>query len=125
MITIDWEVIIADCIERLIPIAFLILSAFILRVLNKAGARDEHKALVSDALTIIERCVLATKQKLVDGLKAEGKFDKAAQKMVYDECMKDVNLLLSDSMKLALEATYGSLEKVLEILVEANVATSK
>ena len=94
-------------------------------MLNKAGARDEQKALVSDALTIIERCVLATKQKLVDGLKAEGKFDKAAQKMVYDECMKDVNLLLSDSMKLALEATYGSLEKVLEILVEANVATSK
>lgn len=125
MITLDWELILADCIEKLIPIAFLILSAWITRELNKSNVRDEHKVLVADALKIIERCVLSTKQKVVDGLKAEGKFDKEAQKMAFDSCASDINLMLSDAMKLALESTYGSLEHVLETLIEASVSESK
>lgn len=122
---IDWNYIIATALEQLFPIILTIIGVMLTMWLKKKTENEQIVNLVEEALYIINESVLSVNQTYVNALKAEGGFTKEKQEEAKKQCMEIVNKLLNDSMKFALEKTYGSLEQVLNVLIESYVLENK
>jgi hypothetical protein len=123
--TIDWGNIISEALASLVPIAITVVGLFVIKYLKNKGATEEQVALFEKAYKLVATAVKSMNQTVVDALKAEGDFTKEKQAAVKSECLVTVNKLLTDAMKLALEESYGSLETLLDIMLEAAVGAAK
>lgn len=122
---INWNIIIATALEQLFPIVCSIIGLLILSWVKKKTENEKIYTSVEEALYIVNEAVKSVNQTFVNSLKAEGGFTKEKQEQAKAECLKIVNDLLNDSMKFALEKTYGSLEVVLNVLIESCVLDNK
>lgn len=122
---IDWTTIIATALQSLIPLAITAIGCLLLRYLKKKGATDNQIALATEAFKIFQSCVLNVNQTFVDALKEQGQFDEHAQELARIKCQEQFELLISEEMKLAINALYGSLDAWIDINREALVWQAK
>ena len=73
----------------------------------------------------ITDCVIATNQTYVESLKAQGKFDEAAQKEAFRLTSMSVIAILTDDAKEYLTTAVGDLEVFITKKIEAEVNNRK
>lgn len=123
--TVDWTAVIIAFLENVVPVLLTALGAVIFKYLKSKGAKDELLKLAQEAYTIFNKCVLNVNQTFVDALKAEGLFDADAQAKAREMAKEMFMEMISAEMKLALETLYGSADKWIETVREADVWTAK
>lgn len=124
-ITVDWTAVIIAFLENVVPVLLTALGAVIFKYLKSKGAKDELLKLAQEAYTIFNKCVLNVNQTFVDALKAEGLFDADAQAKAREMAKEMFMEMISAEMKLALETLYGSADKWIETVREADVWAAK
>lgn len=123
--TVDWTAVIIAFLENVVPVLLTALGAVIFKYLKSKGAKDELLKLAQEAYTIFNKCVLNVNQTFVDALKAEGLFDADAQAKAREMAKEMFMEMISAEMKLALETLYGSADKWIETVREADVWAAK
>lgn len=78
--------------------------------------------MLTDTIT---SCVVATNQTYVESLKAQGKFDAAAQKEAFNLTCSAVIEILSDEAKVYLTTAVGDLDAYITKKIEAEVNNNK
>lgn len=73
----------------------------------------------------ITTCVISTNQTYVDALKAQGKFDLAAQQVAFQLTYEAVLDILGDEVIKYLTEALGDIEQYITKEIEANVNTQK
>lgn len=124
-ITVDWTAVIIAFLENVVPVLLTALGAVAFKYLKSKGAKDELLKLAQEAYTIFNKCVLNVNQTFVDALKAEGLFDADAQAKAREMAKEMFMEMISAEMKLALETLYGSADKWIETVREADVWAAK
>lgn len=124
-ITVDWTAVIIAFLENVVPVLLTALGAVVFKYLKSKGAKDELLKLAQEAYTIFNKCVLNVNQTFVDALKAEGLFDADAQAKAREMAKEMFMEMISAEMKLALETLYGSADKWIETVREADVWVAK
>ena len=124
-ITVDWTAVIIAFLENVVPVLLTALGAVVFKYLKSKGAKDELLKLAQEAYTIFNKCVLNVNQTFVDALKAEGLFDADAQAKAREMAREMFMEMISAEMKLALETLYGSADKWIETVREADVWAAK
>lgn len=80
----------------------------------------------SDMITeTIVKCVITTNQTYVSTLKAQNKFDAAAQEEAFKRTYEAVNSLLNEELKQYIEEVYGDIEIYLKQTIEFVVSENK
>lgn len=123
--SIDWTTIIATALESLIPLIMTVLFYLALRWLKSRGTTSDQIQLATEAWKIFQSCVLSVNQTFVDVLKEQGAFDEHAQELARIKCKEQFELLISEEMKLAINALYGSLDAWIDANREAMVWQAK
>lgn len=123
--TVDWTAVIIAFLENVVPVLLTALGAVVFKYLKSKGAKDELLKLAQEAYTIFNKCVLNVNQTFVDALKAEGLFDADAQAKAREMAKEMFMEMISAEMKLALETLYGSADKWIETVREADVWEAK
>lgn len=109
-----------------------VLTAFFVKWVNAKS--NEIKVNIDDTTLIkyidmlnstITDCVIATNQTYVESLKAQGKFDIAAQEVAFQMTSKAVLDILSDDAKEYLTAAVGDLNTYITKKIEAEVNLNK
>lgn len=122
---IDWIGILADAMAMLVPLIVVALGSIIIAWAKKRGAKQETLNLIEEAWALLSKCVLSVNQTLVDGWKIAGGLTDEQKIAAKQACIAAFEELLSDSMRLAIETTYGSLDKWLDTALEATVQEVK
>lgn len=122
---INWYQIIAQALETLVPIVISILGILILKYVKEKTDNQYLIDTVEEALYLVDGAVKSVNQTFVNALKDEGGFTKEKQAEAKKMCLETIRGLLSDSMKLAIEKTYGSLDLFLDTMVESCVLENK
>ena len=122
---VDWTAVIVAFLENVLPVLLTVIGAAIFKYLKSKGAKDELLKLAQEAYTIFNKCVLNVNQTFVDALKSEGLFDADAQAKARDMAKAMFMEMISDELRLALETLYGSVDKWIETVREADVWTAK
>ena len=121
----DWEEVLAYVIETLLKLVTMCvipyLAVVIKRKIDSAIAND----YIDDALGVVESAVTFINQTFVNGLKEEGKFDKAAQEEAFEKCKSYVLQLLSDAAKDEIIKSCGDLETWVQVHIESMVLMYK
>lgn len=108
-------------IAGLITYGFTRLNAWInLKVGNEKLAKALER--VSD---IVHDAVVLVNQRIVDDLKATGKFNPAKQKEAFELALDQALALIDKETKKLLEEVYGDLAAYLSILIEATIKRVK
>lgn len=93
-------------------------------LLKKTKNETEAKYVEMLDKTITE-CVLATSQTYVQALKAEGKFDEAAQKVAFQKTFDAVMTILTDEAQTYLNEVTKDLSVYITNKIEATVTATK
>lgn len=121
-----WFNLLTIILESLVPLVVLAGGVLLLRWAKKQGATDEELGLLEKAYSYLQRAVTSTNQTWVDALKAaEGGLTEEQQAEAREATKKAFEDMITDSIKLAIEAAYGSVEKWLDINLEAAVGQVK
>ena len=96
-------------------------SAEIQANINDATLKKYMEMLTST----ITDCVIATNQTYVESLKAQGKFDAAAQQRAFELTSKAVMEILSEDAKIYLASAVGDLNAYITKKIEAEVNINK
>lgn len=80
---------------------------------------------LSEITDTVAQAVTCTTQTYVDTLKAQGKFDEAAQKVAFQKTKENVLLLLTKEAKDFISMTYGDLNLWIDSKVEQMVKETK
>ena len=96
------------------------LNAKCQEILNKVDndIADKYIAMLFDT---ISSCVIATNQTYVNNLKAEGLFDKEAQKIAFEKTYSAVMEILADDAKEYIASITNDTKTYLTQLIEAEV----
>ena len=105
----------------------MIAFGFLIRNwLKNKGAKEEELALLETAYEYLVRAVTNTNQVWVDALKnSEGHLTEEQQAEARKKTEEAFKAMLTDTIKLAIEAAYGSVDKWLAINLEAAVGQVK
>lgn len=115
----------------LLPL-IIAVSSFLIQFLQ--AKRDELKTKVENETAqkyidmiadTVMTCVTATTQTYVDSLKAQGKFDAAAQKEAFNKSLQAILTSLSTDAIQYIEEISGDVELYLTQKIEAAVKASK
>ena len=108
------------------------LTGFLIKWLNVKSKELQNKVKNDTAdkyiemlTTTIADCVSATTQTYVDTLKAEGKFDAAAQEAALNKTLTAVMNILSEDAKEYLANIYGDVSIFIINKIEAQVKEQK
>ena len=96
-------------------------SAEIQANINDATLKKYMEMLTST----ITDCVIATNQTYVESLKAQGKFDAAAQQRAFELTSEAVMEILSEDAKIYLASAVGDLNAYITKKIEAEVNINK
>ena len=109
-----------------------VLTAFFVKWVNaksleiKSNIDDTNLKKYMDMLTTtITDCVIATNQTYVESLKAQGKFDAAAQKKAFELTSEAVLSILSQDAQEYLTSAVGDLNAYIAKKIEAEVNIKK
>ena len=112
----EYTILISNIFQVCIIPLLGVLTTFFMKWVNAKSA--EIQANINDATlkkymemltSTITDCVIATNQTYVESLKAQGKFDAAAQQRAFELTSKAVMEILSEDAKIYLASAVGDL----------------
>lgn len=119
-------------IQVVIIPAIPILAAFIARYLkvsaDQASAKIENDLIrfyLEEATEVVLQAVTYTAQTYVDSLKAQGAFDKEAQREAFHTAKNVAAKLITTEARESLEVVYGDVDTWLEAKIEQLVKEGK
>lgn len=122
----DWNPIIAMLLEKLVPLACLVVGVLVIRWLKKKGVQQDELNYIQTAYSMLTKAVMNTNQVWVDAIKqSEGKLTAEQQAEARERTIKIFKEMITESVKLAIEAIYGSVEKWLDLNLESAVGEVK
>lgn len=121
---IDYEMIIAQALEALVPLIITILGVLLVNYLKSRGVKDDYIKTIDQAYALLADCINYTNQTYVDALKKEGAFDKQAQLIAFEKTKDRFYRLCSEEMELAINTAYNSLNEWLQVIIESNIYTA-
>ena len=121
-----WYDLLAMILEGIVPVIMIALGFLIRNCLKNKGAKEEELALLETAYEYLVRAVTNTNQVWVDALKkSEGRLTEEQQAEARKKTEEAFKAMLTDTIKLAIEVAYGSVDKWLAINLEAAVGEVK
>lgn len=124
LINIIETCVIAPLLATLTSYAIVFLHKQIVSL--QAKIKDEKlKNLISVAENIVNQAVTAVTQTYVDGLKADGVFDKDAQKNAFEKSKTYIYSLMTEETKKAIMENYGTLDTWVVTKIEESIAKNK
>lgn len=127
MINMPNELII-QLIELLLAILTGYVVQFIRTKIKELNIKTDNELIKKYNAMIAEtiyNCVIATNQTYVETLKKQGKFDKEAQKIAFDNTYNAVLNILTEDTKKYIAETFGDLTVYLTQQIEAIVNKNK
>lgn len=122
----DWNPIIAMLLEKLVPLACLVVGVLVIRWLKKKGVQQDELNYIQTAYSMLTKAVMNTNQVWVDAIKqSEGKLTAEQQVEARERTIKIFKEMITESVKLAIEAIYGSVDKWLDLNLESAVGEVK
>lgn len=122
----DWNPIIAMLLEKLVPLACLVVGVLVIRWLKKKGVQQDELNYIQTAYSMLTKAVMNTNQVWVDAIKqSEGKLTAEQQAEARERTIEIFKEMITESVKLAIEAIYGSVEKWLDLNLESAVGEVK
>lgn len=128
----EYTILISNIFQVCIIPLLGVLTTFFMKWVNAKSA--EIQANINDATlkkymemltSTITDCVIATNQTYVESLKAQGKFDVAAQQRAFELTSKAVMEILSEEAKIYLVSAVGDLNAYITKKIEAEVNINK
>lgn len=128
----EYTILISNIFQVCIIPLLGVLTTFFMKWVNAKSA--EIQANINDATlkkymemltSTITDCVIATNQTYVESLKAQGKFDAAAQQRAFELTSKAVMEILSEEAKIYLTSAVGDLNAYITKKIEAEVNINK
>jgi len=105
--------------------AVLVVGGFAAKALDKFAATNADNKIIKEIATAAADAVAMVSQTYVDGLKAAGGFDAAAQKQALSMALAACLASLSQSAQDYIERTYGDVNSYLTTKIEAEVRAQK
>ena len=105
--------------------AVLVVGGFAAKALDKFAATNADNKIVKEIASAAADAVAMVSQTYVDGLKAAGNFDAAAQKQALSMALAACLASLSQSAQDYIERTYGDVNSYLTTKIEAEVRAQK
>lgn len=105
--------------------AVLIVGGFAAKALDKFAATNADNKIIKEIATAAADAVAMVSQTYVDGLKAAGNFDAAAQKQALSMALAACLASLSQSAQDYIQRTYGDVNSYLTTKIEAEVRAQK
>ena len=122
----DWNPIIVMLLEKLVPLAWLVVGVLGIRWLKKKGVQQDELNYIQTAYSMLTKAVMNTNQVWVDAIKqSEGKLTAEQQAEARERTTEIFKEMITESVKLAIEAIYGSVEKWLDLNLESAVGEVK
>lgn len=121
----DWEEVLAYVIKTLLELVTLVVIPYLAVVIKKKIDIATANDYIDDALGVVESAVTFINQTYVNGLKEEGKFDKAAQEKAFSMCKEYVLKLLSEAAKNEIIKSCDDLETWVRVQIESMVLLHK
>lgn len=122
----DWNPIIAMLLEELVPLACLVVGVLVIRWLKKKGVQQDELNYIQTAYSMLTKAVMNTNQIWVDAIKqSEGKLTVEQQAEARERTIEIFKEMITESVKLAIEAIYGSVDKWLDLNLESAVGEVK
>lgn len=122
----DWNPIVAMLLEKLVPLACLVVGVLVIRWLKKKGVQQDELNYIQTAYSMLTKAVMNTNQVWVDAIKqSEGKLTAEQQTEARERTIKIFKEMITESVKLAIEAIYGSVDKWLDLNLESAVGEVK
>lgn len=122
----DWNPIIAMLLEKLVPLACLVVGVLVIRWLKKKGIQQDELNYIQTAYSMLTKAVMNTNQVWVDAIKqSEGKLTVEQQAEAREKTIEIFKEMITESVKLAIEAAYGSVDKWLDLNLESAVGEVK
>ncbi len=122
----DWNPIIVMLLEKLVPLACLVVGVLVIRWLKKKGVQQDELNYIQTAYSMLTKAVMNTNQVWVDAIKqSEGKLTAEQQAEARERTIEIFKEMITESVKLAIEAIYGSVEKWLDLNLESAVGEVK
>lgn len=122
----DWNPIIAMLLEKLVPLACLVVGVLVIRWLKKKGVQQDELNYIQTAYSMLTKAVMNTNQVWVDAIKqSEGKLTAEQQAEARERTIEIFKEMITESVKLAIEAIYGSVDKWLDLNLESAVGEVK
>lgn len=122
----DWNPIIAMLLEKLVPLACLVVGVLVIRWLKKKGVQQDELNYIQTAYSMLTKAVMNTNQVWVDAIKqSEGKLTVEQQAEAREKTIEIFKEMITESVKLAIEAAYGSVDKWLDLNLESAVGEVK
>ena len=117
-----WYKILIMVLETLVPTTIVVGGILLRNWLKKKGVAEEQIALLEEAWVFLTRAVTNTNQLWVDTIKnSAGHLTEEQQAAAREETERIFKEMVTDTVKFAIEAAYGSLEKYLATYMEAAV----
>ena len=122
----DWNPIIAMLLEKIVPLACLVVGVLVIRWLKKKGVQQDELNYIQTAYSMLTKAVMNTNQVWVDAIKqSEGKLTAEQQAEARERTIEIFKEMITESVKLAIEAAYGSVDKWLDLNLESAVGEVK
>ena len=121
-----WSTIFTMLLEGLIPIGCLVVGILVIRWLKKKGVQQDELNYIQTAYSMLTKAVISTNQIWVDAIKqSEGKLTAEQQAEAREKTTEIFKEMITENVKLAIEAAYGSVEKWLDLNLESAVGEVK
>lgn len=122
----DWNSILAMLLEGMIPLVCLVCGVLLIRWLKKKGVQEDELNYIQTAYSILTKAVISTNQIWVDAIKqSEGKLSIDQQAEAREKTTQIFKEMITENVKFAIEAAYGSVEKWLDLNLESAVGEVK
>lgn len=122
----EWNSILAMLLEGMIPLVCLVCGVLLIRWLKKKGVQEDELNYIQTAYSILTKAVISTNQIWVDAIKqSEGKLSIEQQAEAREKTTQIFKEMITENVKFAIEAAYGSVEKWLDLNLESAVGEVK
>lgn len=118
-------------LNLIICVGILLTANLIIYLLILAGDKAKEiknkdlREATNKILDIIKKCVGATNQTFVKGLKDKGGFDNAAKEEAWNKTKSNIIDILDDESRNILEKAYGDFNSYINVAIEDEVKKQK
>ena len=122
----EWNSILAMLLEGMIPLVCLVCGVLLIRWLKKKGVQEDELKYIQTAYSMLTKAVISTNQIWVDAIKqSEGRLSVEQQAEAREKTTEIFKEMITENVKFAIEAAYGSVEKWLDLNLESAVGEVK
>lgn len=120
-----WDEIAKEFLLGVIGIVISGLGAYVTYLINKHVKNEEIKALINSLNELVKASVLETYQVYVEELKEKCIFDKEAQNIALNRCLKSIKINMPSKVETWLKSNFTNPENYLITLIEAQIGALK